>query len=177
MFCVWWSLGSSNMQILILGLWIIVISLLTSAAPLNKVIARNFPSTKHQGTLPPRSQDIMPTVRMITGSWTANKCTHTNWLPKHGIACYNSMGAPSIHLLQVLRPLRFRRLLIDPTPIVRCNLIARLSSHRACIRSHKLPLNRPSRLHLEIKHTKCVLYELFVNLAMKNGHARNKAWL
>ncbi len=53
--------------------------------------------------------------------------------------------------------LRFRRLLTDPTPIARCNLIARLSSHRSCIRSHRLPLNRPSRLQLEIKHMKCVL--------------------
>jgi hypothetical protein len=38
------------------------------------------------------------TIRTITGSWTANKCTHTNWSPKHGTTCYNSMGAPSIHL-------------------------------------------------------------------------------
>jgi hypothetical protein len=66
--------------------------------------------------------------------------------------------------------LRFQWLLTDPTPIVRCNLIARLSSHRSCIRSHRLPLNRPSRLHLEIKNMKCVLYELLVDWAMNSGH-------
>ncbi len=70
MFRVWWPMGSSSMQILILGLQITVISLLTSTTPSNKVIARNFPSTRHQGTLLPRPQDIMcrnPTLAKCGG--------------------------------------------------------------------------------------------------------------
>jgi hypothetical protein len=44
--------------------------------------------------------DIMSIVQMIIDSWIVNKCTHTNWLLKHGITCYNSMETLSIHLIK-----------------------------------------------------------------------------
>jgi hypothetical protein len=135
----------------------------TSAVPSSKVIAQNFPSTRHLGTLRPRPHKSMPIVPTITASWTINKCTRTDWLPKRGIAFCNLTGARSETLRPVVGPTRFLRASTDPMAIVYRNPSARLSSHLSCVRSHRPSLNRPCHHRSRIKRTKCVLCELFVN--------------
>ncbi len=176
MFRVWWPRRSLSTQIWILGLQIIVIWPLTLVVPSSKVIAQNFPSTRHQGILRPRPHDSMPIVLMTIDSWTSNKCTPIDWPSKLGIACCNSSGAQFETLRSIVRPSRFGRASTNPTVIIRRNPSACLSSHLSCVRSHRPPLNWPCRHHPRIKRTKCVLCELFVDWATDNGRARNKAW-
>ncbi len=91
---------------------------------------------------------------------------------KCGIACCNSIGARSKTLRSVVRSLRFPRASTDLTAIVHRNPSAPLSSHLSCVWSHRPSLNRPCHHHSKIKHTKCVLYELFVDWATKRRTQR-----